>query len=83
MHTNTKVALKPNFMSSLLLSLNMLILRALSKFQIFIRKIPKDLPYIFLVLNAVFTVYHVKAVYKTTSPQKLFPSDCTTLYERG
>ena len=64
MHTNSAVALKPNFMSSwLLFTLNMHNLRALSKFKIFILNISKDLLYIFFILNAVFiTVYHVKAV---------------------
>ena len=65
MHTNTTVALKTNFMSSWLCgnSLNMHILRALSKFKIFIIKIPKDSLDMFLILNAVFiAVYHVKAV---------------------
>ena len=39
------------------------ILRALSKYKIFVIKITKDSLYIFLVLNAFFiTVYHVKAV---------------------
>ena len=49
-------------------------------FKILIIKIQKDYLFIFFVLNAVFiTVYHVK-LSKTTSPQKLFPSDCITLY---
>ena len=65
MHTNTTVALKLNFISSLLccISLNSHILQLLFKFKIFIIKIPNDSPFILLILNAVFiTVYHVKAV---------------------
>ena len=68
MHTNTIVALKPNFMSSLLLCAVFLkicimyILQLFLEFKIFIIKIPKNSLFIFLVFNAVFiTVYHVKA----------------------
>ena len=61
------------------ISLKMHILQALLQFKIFIIKILKDSLFTFLVLNAVFiTVYHVK-LSKTTSLQKLFPSDCITL----
>ena len=53
MHTNTTVALKPNFMH---------FLQSLLKFKNFLINIPKDLLFIFLVLNGIFfTVYHVKA----------------------
>ena len=55
MHTDTTVALKRNFMSSLFLCAVFL--------KIFIVKIQRYLLFIFLVLNAVFiTVYHFKAV---------------------
>ena len=54
------------------ISLNMHILRALSKFKISIIKIPKDSLYIFLVLNAVFiTVYHIKAVQDNISAKSI------------
>ena len=67
MHTNTTVALKPNFMSSLLYSAvllkNIHILQSLLKIKIFIIKIPTDLLFTCLVFNAVFIIlYHVKAV---------------------
>ena len=43
--------------------LNMHILQSLLKFKIFIIKIPKDLLFIFFILNAHFiTAYNVKAV---------------------
>ena len=45
------------------ISLNMHVLESLLKFEIFIIKIPEDLLFIFLVLNAVFiTVYQTTAV---------------------
>ena len=59
MHTNTTVALKPTFMSSLLLCAdfkkicNMHIPESPLEFKIFIIKIPKDSLFLFLVLNAV------------------------------
>ena len=65
MHTNTTVALKPNFMSSLLLYilLNYAYFSITLQFKIFIIKIQRDSLFIFLVLNSVLiTVYHVKAV---------------------
>ena len=57
MHANTAVALKPNFMSFLLLCAPYFFKYTYSS------KIPKDSLFIFLVLNAFFiTVNHVKAV---------------------
>ena len=55
--------LKPKFIVMCCISLNTHIIQSLFKFKIFIIKIPKDSPFILLVLNAVFiNVYHVKAV---------------------
>ena len=65
---NTTVAIKPNFMSSLLLytyciSLNLNILQSVLNFKIFIIKIPKKFLFIFLVSTAVLIlVCHIKAV---------------------
>ena len=61
------VALKTNFMSSLLLCAVFLLICIFfnhsKKFKIFIIKIPKDSLFTFLVLNVVFNpLYHVKAV---------------------
>ena len=71
-HTNTTVALKPNFMSFLLYVLyffkyvySSITLKII---KIFIIKIPKDSLFIFLGLNAVFiTVHHDKAVHDDIS----------------
>ena len=63
------LARNPNFMSSLLscdvfLFFFIHFLQSLSKFKIFIIKIPKVSLFILLVLNAVFiTIYHAKAVH--------------------
>ena len=77
MHTYTTVAIRPNFMSSVLLCA--VFLYICLNFKIFIIKIQKDSLLIFLVLNSVFiTVYHVKAVQDDISV-KLFPSDCIIL----
>ena len=66
MQTNTTVALKPNFMSSLLfcaVSLNTHFFQSLLNFKIFMIKIPKYLLFIFFVSNAVFIpICLVKAV---------------------
>ena len=85
MQIYTTVALKPNFMSSLLLctcciTLNMHIFKSLLKSKIFIVKLPKDSLLIFLVWNFVFaTLYHFKAVQNDIS-SKTVPSNCITLY---
>ena len=84
MYTNITIALKPNFMSSLLFMLYLFkygfssISRKTQNlhkkdterfaFHIFLSKMLSSLLYFMLKLS------------KTTSPQKLFPSDCITLY---
>ena len=82
MHTNKYVALKPNLMSFLLLW-SVFLLTVVSYFIIFIIKILKFLFLVFLVWNPLLSLYAMLKVSKTTCPQKLFPSDCITLYGIG
>ena len=57
MHTNIRVALKPNFMIYLYF-LKCAFSSITIKTKIFITKIPKDSLFIFLVLNAVFIIVY-------------------------
>ena len=68
MHNKTAIALKPNFMSSLFLCAIFLLIcimhipELLLKFQIFMIKLPKYLPFKFLASNAFFSIiFHIKA----------------------
>ena len=75
MHTDTTVSLKPNFVSSLLFVLyflNLHIFQSLLKFWIFTMKIPD----IFLISKAVFSLYAMIKMSKTTSPPKLIAPHC-------
>ena len=63
MHTITTVALKPNFMSSLLYFFKSVYSTVTLKIQNLHNKDPKRFTFHTLFLNAVFiTVYHVKDV---------------------
>ena len=78
MHTNTTVALKHNFMSSLLLCADFFKYAnsstSLKKFNLH-NKDPKD-----LLSSSLYTMLKQSKSSKTTYPQKLFPSECIRKY---
>ena len=82
----TTARLKPNFMSSLMLCavflFNMHFPQLLFKFKIFLNKLPKYLLFTFMALHAFFIPIDLPLLKlpMTTSPQKLFRSDCITMY---
>ena len=84
MLTNTAVALKPIFLVIVCcISLNMHFLQSLIKLIIFIINIPRYLLFIHLFKILPSSLYDLLKLSKTTSPHKLFPSDCIALYIVG
>ena len=82
MHTNTTVALKSIFYELLVDGLYFL-KYTFSSITLKIYELhnehTKRSAFIFLVLNAVFITVTMLKLSRTTSPHKLFPSDCITL----